>query len=1004
MARTPRATAASPTRSAVLAASAAEGSNIGYAIQTPDLVETRVGTRKVMLPSRITGNESAATMNLIYHTTLSSLQTNCSGMGAINRMTGLCAVMGQDAIGSTIISACNGLINEALKDPAKMRVHAYHKISGANVGADSLMSRDAPIILKPVGSAVESMAGGDRRGNGIKFVSVVVHIDLKPVLEKDVTVTFDSFFELPQGREEILDGTGSVITAHTWLGPGDFTDMSVEDFKTLCLDKTRQHGAADLVESAFGAASASLTYGDKEEKIRDMVLTEAEPFLCEIVHKASCPHSACRPADLVRAVKQEYRDEQGNFSTVDCTEYGRRLMAALGAQNGRPHIPLDFDIVGIAYQNCNKDIRSQMELDSDMHTRTHRREPIPQMAALTQWIVEAKKAEIKIKNTSDIARSSVASAIESTHLTMANMGVPGYSEASALAASAAVHDKTEVFAAPAIPRGSQAENTLAAYSCPPFVWNHLKCLGCGSEDHPWSRTRNGTRVILCPKKDVPGVHDTYMKNLPLLRDMLRTRKRTYGDLRGGAPGRGFGGRSPNRERTFRGFSNLSGADRDDLVNTLSSNAAFRDDMSKRFRAANDGAGPPTGRDQNGANTNQGHDIPWASFMIKVFIANDMRIPRLPAPIDGDLAHSSFLVGNPNGTNRFIGLRCCLDTGAGINVAQLEFMSKIALLNPECVSKIYTCKNAHGYNEYTPINLSGIVSEDTEGLTTTELPVVFELYTAYKNLTTQRPCTLLFGTGKGVSINAIVGNPFFRTTDAIIDAGSSILRVPKWVKRNGGPANFKIEWGPPALTAPAAMSAPGPIQYSRTHLALTKDVVHVLQTYAPDCGFLKVAAGLSKALSAESNTSASVHWPAAPSEKTKISVQVAEGCAITPADTLSRSSPTPRGVLKKAKIQWKANIDSSRDDGMGGYETMQPQPAFTGATTGAGSLVDTNTEGARAYAPSEFPALAATPAAQNGLPSTLLADGMQPEEFSDDDVNLFASCDEDGHVSNVEGSS
>ena len=154
-------------------------------------------------------------------------------------MTGLCAVMGQDAIGSTIISACNGLINEALKDPATMIVHAYHKVNGNNVGWDSLVTRDTPIILKPVGSPDASMNAGDHRCNSIKFVSVVVEVDLEPVLQKEVVVRFDSFFELPQGRKEILDGNGDVITANTWLGPGDFTDMSIEDFKSLCLDKTR---------------------------------------------------------------------------------------------------------------------------------------------------------------------------------------------------------------------------------------------------------------------------------------------------------------------------------------------------------------------------------------------------------------------------------------------------------------------------------------------------------------------------------------------------------------------------------------------------------------------------------------------------------------------------------------------------------------------------------------------------------------------------------------------
>jgi hypothetical protein len=301
-------------------------------------------------------------------------------------------VMGQDTIGSTIISASNNLINQALKDPASMIVQSYHKINGAVVGNDCLARRGGNVVLKPVGSPDTASAAIDRRGNGIKFVCVVVEVDLEPILGKEVLCRFDSFFELAQGRQEILDGNGAPLTAHTWLGPDVFTDMSPEDFKTLCLDHTRQHCAADLVESSFATTNATLTYGDKEDRIRDMILAETEAFLYDTVHKASCPHSACRPADLVWAVKQEYCDEQGNLAHVDCTEYGRRLMAALGAQHGRPDEALDFDIISIAYQNCTQDIRSQMELDCRMHVTTFAREPIPQMTALAKWIVEAKES------------------------------------------------------------------------------------------------------------------------------------------------------------------------------------------------------------------------------------------------------------------------------------------------------------------------------------------------------------------------------------------------------------------------------------------------------------------------------------------------------------------------------------------------------------------------------------------------------------------------------------
>ena len=130
---------------------------------------------------------------------------------------------------------------------------------------------------------------------------------------------------------------------------------------------------------------------------------------------------------------------------------------------------------------------------------TFAREPIPQMTALTKWIVEAKKAEVKIKNTDDIARLSVANAIQHSHLSMANLDIPGYSEATAFAATAAAH-------------GSQAEHTLSTYSAPNCAWTHLLCLGCGSPHHFWSRPHDEKRTITCPKKDIPAVQEN-QKNI-----------------------------------------------------------------------------------------------------------------------------------------------------------------------------------------------------------------------------------------------------------------------------------------------------------------------------------------------------------------------------------------------------------------------------------------------------------------------------------------------------------
>ena len=77
---------------------------------------------------------------------------------------------------------------------------------------------------------------------------------------------------------DILDGNDTLVTANMWLGPDDFSSMTPDEYKSLCLDNTRHHGAADLVELSFATVSATLTYGDKEDHIHNMILSEAEEF------------------------------------------------------------------------------------------------------------------------------------------------------------------------------------------------------------------------------------------------------------------------------------------------------------------------------------------------------------------------------------------------------------------------------------------------------------------------------------------------------------------------------------------------------------------------------------------------------------------------------------------------------------------------------------------------------------------------------------------------------
>jgi hypothetical protein len=273
-------------------------------------------------------------------------------------------------------------------------------------------------------------------------------------------------------------------------------------------------------------------------------------------------------------------------------------------------------------------------------------------------------------------------------------------------------------------------------------------------------------------------------------------------------------------------------------------------------------------------------------------------------------------------------------------------------------------------------LSGIVSEDSTGITTTTLPVVYEFHTRYVSRSGAR-VRLRFASGSGVSINALVGNPFFRATNAILDVGASVLRVPDWNRADGTDANFNIDWRQPVVTPHDQLNAPGAIQYSRTHFAMSTDVVGVLRAYAPTSGFLPEATRIASALCHQQSTSALLTWP--------------------PASDAPRGPPP--GILRPS-IQWAdtssvpSRSDRTSDSRLGArFVPKLPAGSRGGPASGPAAPPPSN----QASVAPINQASVALPALRPSVPN--LAAEVQPgrspsgvntEASSDDDMSLFRS--------------
>ena len=75
----------------------------------------------------------------------------------------------------------------------------------------------------------------------------------------------------------------------------------------------------------------------------------------------------------------------------------------------------------------------------------------------------------------------------------------------------------------------------------------------------------------------------------------------------------------------------------------------------------------------------------------------------------------------------------------------------------------------------PITIHGIV-DMAEGVTTTKLPVAFQIRTRYCCYDGSR-LHMIVGLGMDVSVNFIVSNAWMKGIGAVIDYGAAEIRVP-----------------------------------------------------------------------------------------------------------------------------------------------------------------------------------------------------------------------------------
>lgn len=205
----------------------------------------------------------------------------------------------------------------------------------------------------------------------------------------------------------------------------------------------------------------------------------------------------------------------------------------------------------------------------------------------------------------------------------------------------------------------------------------------------------------------------------------------------------------------------------------------------------------------------------------IFQAPVTNKPMLPVPIDGNLPHIQIPLGDLGGLNPSVS--ACVDTGAGANVGYLPFFESLCALHPDIIDTFYCSKTG----PYAPIKMSGIVSEDTEGVTSTDLPLAVRLKTPFTDRDGKK-VMITVALGEAVAINFIISNSWLKRTGSRIDYGTGKLYVDFGEDTKG----FHLRYGPPKRKS-IDKESHKELGYYKRHIPNLLGMQSVLQAYNPE---------------------------------------------------------------------------------------------------------------------------------------------------------------------------
>jgi hypothetical protein len=612
-----------------------------------------------------------------------------------------------------------------------------------------------PSILKPViDGAVANCRPAD-----VRFVRLELSLDFCPLCTAaaatdNTTVRTNYYLELPQTTIAVNDGHGHPRNLITFHGTADLRTLSVQQVEDAILQHVPQGGPVTLREAEDFVTEATIDDISPMENITRAILKLAVKTVERAIFETLCPNYPTKPHAAVEGLSQVTVGQDGNTMIIPVAQFHSILNHASQPFAHMKTFPTC--ICTIFMRGLHDDVKSVFQDKYPQYI-----DPIPldgrtQRTTLAKLLLIATAAENSVLSTQRLVARQVGTAFTADSY------------------------------------ASQAEKTLARYNSPSKPASHptkppssgvvrdllpgQTCHGFGSSEHPYS---------ICPRKNEPAIKAQAKKNF----DKLRASRRE--EMRGGGSSKRsrWASQQPNlndmspsvRKKIVRQVLESEAKDADDSTNSINSSVTGASAFSPRNTAGHGNSHPrPSG---GGQSSYQG-----AIFIGQAVSFATDRKEVLPVPIQSMLPHILLeLVGG-------VSIWVCVDTAASLCTGNSSFLFSIAKAYPDSVAAVYTSQ------DYSEILLSGIVRRNNE-VVTTSLPIAF-LFNLDYFTQDGRNAQLMVAAGPDVSVNLIVGNPFFQGANAVLNFADSVAEL-----RAFDCPPFPIEFRRARLTVQTPPAAP-----------------------------------------------------------------------------------------------------------------------------------------------------------------------------------------------------